>query len=410
MNILILGGTKFIGPFVVRELVALGHEVTIFHRGETEQALPPSVRHVHGDFADFNQHLDSLRGLFPEVVLDMTPFRAEDAERLKAFEGVARRVVAISSQDVYRAFGRFWRTEPGPPDPMPLTEDSPLREKLSARGLDYNKTAIERALLERPNLHATILRLSAIHGPGDHVHRLFSFIKRMDDGRPFILLSEAAGQWRWARGYVEDMAHAIVLAVTDERAAGRIYNVAYEKTFTGAEWVQQIARIVGWKGEVLVLPIDQLPAHLQSDKFDLTQQFEVDSSRIRRELGYAEIVEFDEALRRTTDWERKNPPAKVDPSEFNYEAEDAAVTRFRNVMPVNKVVFPLSVRFEDGSIEEYESIEHLELNLEDFDSDIDVACRVYDNLGRPVHLKLKLLEVKELFLTADSASQSEKDE
>src|SRR5687768_12189090 len=330
MNILILGGTKFNGPFVVRELVELGHDVTIFHRGETEQDVPPSVRHLHGDFANFNEQVEELRGLSPEVVLDMAPFRAEEAERLKAFEGVARRVVAISSQDVYRAFGRFWRTEPGPPDPIPLTEDSPLREKLSARGLDYNKTAIERALIERKDLSATILRLPAIHGKGDHMHRLFSYIKRMDYQRPFILLSEDAARWQWARGYVEDMAHAIVLAVTDERAAGRIYNVAYEKTFNGAEWVQQIARIVGWKGEVLVLPKEQLPTQLQSDKFDLTQQFAVDSSRIRRELGYTEIVEFDEAMRRTIEWERQNPPATADPAEFNYEAEDAAVSTVQN--------------------------------------------------------------------------------
>lgn len=327
MNILILGGTKFIGPFVVRQLAGLGHNVTIFHRGETESELPPSVRHIHGDFANFNEHLDRLRKLSPEVVLDMAPFRAEDAERLKAFEGVARRVVAISSQDVYRAFGRFWRTEPGPPDPVPLTEDSPLREKLSVRGLDYNKTAIERALIERPDLHATILRLPAIHGRGDHVHRLFSYIKRMDDGRPYIFLSEDAAKWQWARGYVEDMAHAIVLAVTDERAAGRVYNVAYEKTFNGLEWVQQIARIVGWKGEVVVLPNEKLPAHLQSDIHDLTQQFEVDSSRIRQELGYTELIEFDEAMRRTIDWERKNPPANVDPVEFNYDAEDTALSQ-----------------------------------------------------------------------------------
>ena len=329
MNILILGGTKFIGPFVVRELAELGHAVTIFHRGETEQDLPASVRHIHGDFANFDQHIKALRELSPEVVLDMAPFRAEDAQRLIAFEGVARRVVAISSQDVYRAFGRFWRTEPGPPDPMPLTEDSPLREKLSSRGLDYNKTAIEKSLIERPNLRATILRLPAIHGRGDHMHRLFSFIKRMDDGSPFILLAKDAAQWKWARGYVEDMAHAIVLAVTNERAAGRIYNVAYEKTFNGIEWVQQIARIVGWRGDVLVLPKDQLPTHLQGERFDLKQQFEVDSTRIRRELGYSEIVEFDEAMRRTIDWERKNPPATVDPAEFDYEAEQAAVSRVK---------------------------------------------------------------------------------
>ena len=79
-------------------------------------------------------------------------------------------------------------------------------------------------------------------------------------------------------------------------------------------------------------------------------------------------------------------------------------------MPDTNVVFPLFVRFEDGSIEQYEDVIDLELNLEDFDSDIDVACRVYDNLGRPVHLKLKLLEVKELFLLEDSASQRDEDQ
>ena len=62
------------------------------------------------------------------------------------------------------------------------------------------------------------------------------------------------------------------------------------------------------------------------------------------------------------------------------------------------VIFPVSVTFENGEVERYESVEDLEHNLEDFDSDVDVECRVMDNLGRPVRLKLKLLEVKELTL------------
>ena len=330
MRVLILGGTKFVGPYVVRQLAGLGHELIIFHRGETETNLPSSVHHVHGDFARFADYVDALCALSPEVVLDMVPFREEDTERVKAFEGVAHRVVAISSQDVYRAYGRLWRTEPGPPDPMPLTEDSPLREKLSERGLDYNKTAVERMVMGGMNLPATILRLPATHGPGDSQHRLFFYIKRMDDGRPAIILDEAAANWRWARGYVEDVAYAIALAVTNERAAGRIYNVAYEKTFTGAEWAQQIARNVGWKGEVLVLPSDQLPPDLRSSKFDLSQQYVVDSSRIRKELGYTEVVQFDVALRRTIEWERANPPAKVDPNEFNYDAEDAVLSKLNH--------------------------------------------------------------------------------
>lgn len=332
MRILILGGTNFVGPHVVRQLAEQGldlgqsheqhqvqrHEITIFHRGVTETALPESVRHIHGDFSDFNTHLDELKRFSPEVVLDMTPFREEDGDRVKAFAGIARRVVVISSQDVYRAYGRLWRTEPGPPDPVPLTEDSPLRKKLSGAGLDYNKTAIERAVMNDPALPATILRLPATHGPGDDKHRLFSYIKQMDDRSPAILLDQAYAGWRWSRGYVEDVAHAIVLAVTDERAAGRIYNVAYPETLSEAEWVNAIARAynsvnagaANWLGEVVALPADQLPPALRREMFDFRQQYEVDSSRIRRELGYSEIVPFDEALRRTIAWERANPPVE----------------------------------------------------------------------------------------------------
>jgi nucleoside-diphosphate-sugar epimerase len=327
MRILILGGTKFIGPHVVRRLAASGHDVTIFHRGETETDLPPSVRHVHGDFSEFANHVDQLRALSPEVVLDMVPFREEDAQRVRAFKGVARRVVAISSGDVYRAFGRLLRTEPGPPDPIPLTEDSPLRKKLSNAGLDYNKTAVERGIMGDPDLSATILRLPATHGPGDSQHRLFKYLKRMDDQRPFILLDEALAGWQWARGYVEDVALAIALAVMNEQAANRVYNVADPTALTEAEWVRQIARVHGWKGEVIALPSEQLPPGLRSDAFDLSQQYVVDTGRIRRELGYEEKVSFDEALRRTIAWERTHPPERVDPEQFDYAAEDARLTK-----------------------------------------------------------------------------------
>ncbi|MBC7929336.1 MAG: hypothetical protein H7Z38_02115 [Rubrivivax sp.] len=65
------------------------------------------------------------------------------------------------------------------------------------------------------------------------------------------------------------------------------------------------------------------------------------------------------------------------------------------------VIFPLSVRFEGGEVEQFKDIEDLELNLEDFDSDVDVGCEVRDKLGRLICLKVKLLELKELSLRTD---------
>ena len=76
-----------------------------------------------------------------------------------------------------------------------------------------------------PDLLGTVLRLPAVYGPGDYQHRLFAYVKRMDDWRPAVLLGEGMASWRWTHGYVEDMASAIALAVTDERAAERVYNV-----------------------------------------------------------------------------------------------------------------------------------------------------------------------------------------
>jgi nucleoside-diphosphate-sugar epimerase len=314
-----------VGPHVVRHLAVQGNDVTIFHRGETETNLPGNVSHVHGDFANFPNHLDELRQLSPEVVVDMVPFRAEDAERVRAFKGTARRVVVVSSGDVYRAYGRLSRTEPGLPDPTPLTEDSPLREQLSTAGLDYNKTAVERTVVGDTELPATILRLPATHGPGDDKHRLFPYLKRMDEGRPAIVLDQAYAGWHWARGYVEDVAFAIALAVMDERAGGRTYNVCYPVSLSEAEWVKEIGRVIGWTGEVVALPSAQLPASLRRDVFDFSQQYSVDSNRIRKELGYTETLPFDEALQRTIEWERANPPATIDPEAFNYADEDAAL-------------------------------------------------------------------------------------
>ena len=47
MDLLVLGGTGFIGPYVVRRLCGDGHRVSVVHRGKTEAVLPPDVRHVH---------------------------------------------------------------------------------------------------------------------------------------------------------------------------------------------------------------------------------------------------------------------------------------------------------------------------------------------------------------------------
>jgi len=62
------------------------------------------------------------------------------------------------------------------------------------------------------------------------------------------------------------------------------------------------------------------------------------------------------------------------------------------------VVFPISIRFDDGEVEEFQSREDLELDLEYFDSEKAPDCEVTDKLGRRVRLKIHALDIKELRL------------
>jgi nucleoside-diphosphate-sugar epimerase len=330
MRVLLIGGTSFIGPFVVRALARRGHEIVLFHRGKTQTDLPPGVRHIRGDRNDLAASRRELREAAPEAVLDMIPLsEAHGRADLDVFRGVARRMAAISSMDVYRAFGIASCFEEGEPDPRPITEDSPLRSKLylyrhlAERLKDYEKILVERAVLSDPELPGTVVRLPMVYGPGDYQHRLFPWLKRMDDGRPVLLLGEGEASWRDAHGYVENVAEAIALAVIHPDAAGRVYLVAETESPTRLEWARRVAGAAGWKGEIAVLPDGRLPAHL-ADELNPAQHLVADTTRIRSELGFSETVPAAEALARTVAWERSHPPKTVDPAKFDYAAEDRA--------------------------------------------------------------------------------------
>ncbi len=313
----------------MRRLAGTGHEVALFHRGRTVADLPEGVEHIPGDRRNLRGFAGEFRRFAPEVVLDMIPMNEGEARDLvDVFRGFCRRVVAVSSQDVYRAYDRVTGRHPGPPDPVPLTEDSPLRERLypyEREGVeDYEKILVERVVMGTPGLPGTVLRLPAVYGPGDYQHRLFEYLKRMDDGRAAILLGEGMAPWRWTHGYVEDVASAIALAVIDERAAGCVYNVGEADPPSWAGWVRGIGDAAGWDGEVVVVPDARLPKHLDWG-LDTEQHWIADTSRIRQELGYREEIPREEALRRTVEWERAHPPENVNAASFDYAAEDAAL-------------------------------------------------------------------------------------
>lgn len=336
MRVLIIGGTGFIGSHVLRRLLGDGHSVAVFHRGQSGSDLPREALRITGDrrrLADYGGEFDRFG---PQVVLDLIPYVEEDARALMAtFRGKVERVVAVSSQDVYRAYGLFLRLEEGELEPTPYDEEAPLRMRLypyrkTAQGREdlayhYDKIPVERVVMSDPQTPFTILRLPKVYGPGDK-HYLFDYLRRMDDGREVILLDERKSRWRWTRGYVENVAAAIALAATDARAANRIYNLGEGDALSESEWAQTIGQAAGWSGEVVAVPEDALrQSMLEPYRFE--QHLVAETGRFRKELGYEEETPRQESLKRTIEWERANPHADIDLKRFDYAVEDAALKR-----------------------------------------------------------------------------------
>ena len=279
MRCLIIGGTRVIGPYVVRRLRARGWDIAVLHRGVHCPVLPAGVVEITDDAAGIPvlRVPVAARRFEPHVVLHMIAMGERDAEAaMDALVGHADRIVALSSGDVYRAYGRFIGTEPGPIEPTPLTETAPLRERLfpyrdSAASPDelnywYDKILVERAVLSRRDLPGTILRLPKVYGPDEN----------SDLGTVYGFRCQP--QWRWTHGYVENVAEAIARAVADPRAANSIFNLGEAHTPTMAE---RLARLPARHAAL---------ADVAGKNFE--QNIAFDTAKIRRELEFTEA--FDE--------------------------------------------------------------------------------------------------------------------
>jgi nucleoside-diphosphate-sugar epimerase len=340
MRVLLIGASGFIGPHAVRALLAAGHDVVVFHRGDHPMHLE-GVAEVLGDRRQLGNYTATLRGLAADVVVDVVLSSGRQARDLMSvFKGFASRVVALSSCDVYRACGITHRLEEGPLEPLPLNEESRLRSKLQTyppaqiRVLqqvfgwldeEYDKIPVEREILADAELPGTIMRLPMVYGPGDPLQRWLPITKRIADGRNVILFSSAMAGWRATKGYVEDVGAAIALAAVLPQAAGRVYNVGEPDAPTELDWARAIAGTMHWTGSFQLRSDASLPPFLRAPG-NTDQHWITDTSRLRAELGFHESVSREEAIRRTVEWQMANAPTGFTPHQFDYAAEDAAAS------------------------------------------------------------------------------------
>jgi nucleoside-diphosphate-sugar epimerase len=331
MKILMIGGTKFIGLATTLALHKLGHQVAVFNRGQTPAELPEGIERITGDANKLLESQDALRAFAPDVVLHNIVRHDEHVRDVQTvFTGVAKRFVMTSSMDVYQQYGRLIGKEPGPVIEGYVDEDSPVRSVLYPYrnadtpedhfGYTYDKIPAEQLALSSTKLPGTVVRLPMVIGENDFQRRLLAFVQAIRDQRPALVLDENYAKWYSTYGYVENMAHALALAATNERASGRIYNAA-DGAYQTIDLAERVKKIMGWQGEFIPVASDKLPESLKFEIAVPEQNLMVKAERIR-ELGYAPVVDFDEGVKRAVAWEIANPPDPMPEGLTDYTAQD----------------------------------------------------------------------------------------
>ena len=226
LDILVLGGTGFIGPHMVSEALRRGHNVTLFNRGRTNNEIFPDLETIKGDR---DGGLDGLRGRQWDVVVDNSgyvPRHVADSARLLAPN--VGQYLYISTIAVYADFAA--RNDEDAP--LATIDDETIEE---VNGTTYGplKALCERRVVAEIDADdLTILRPTYIAGPGDHTDRFTWYPVRTRRGGDMLWPGSAAHDFQIID--VRDLANFTIRCV-EQKIAGTYNTVTPigECTFGG---------------------------------------------------------------------------------------------------------------------------------------------------------------------------------
>lgn len=225
MQILVVGGTRFIGRHTVGLLCAQGHDVTLLNRGLTAPATFAGLPAIHAD-----RRQTDLTKLAPlqrdwDAVIDFSAYFPDDVVRLlDALPGRIGRYVFCSTISVYERPEHY---SPVLSEATPLlacTPDEAVSPQMTTYGQRKAECERQIALRHAAGLATVILRPSIVYGEHDYTDRFAYWIARAASDKPFLLPDD--GLTITTMTYVKDLAAAFVAATTNPRAVGQAYTVA----------------------------------------------------------------------------------------------------------------------------------------------------------------------------------------
>lgn len=316
MRVLITGGTGFIGRRLAAELLARGHIVALMGRNFAPAAglLAAGAAAAPADLRDPRAVMAACAGA--DAVCHVGALSAPWGRRADFFAanvaGTAnvvaacrrhgvRRLVAISSPAVVFA-GR---------DVVDATEAAPYPRRFTSTYALTKKLA-EELVRAAPDVPAVILRPKAVFGPGDTalLPRLVAAARagrlpRIGDGRNLVDLT-----------YVDNVAHAIALALSADAAVGRTYTITNGEHVPLWGLLAEVLRRLGVEARLRPAPLGaalaaaalmEARAALTGREPTLTRYTAAvlartqtyDITAARRDLGYAPVVTVAEGVERT---------------------------------------------------------------------------------------------------------------
>jgi 2'-hydroxyisoflavone reductase len=301
MQVLVLGGTSFVGRGIVEDLLARGHTPVLFNRGRTGRELHPGVERLVGD-RDTGDY-DSLRHRAFDALIDVSAYLprhiAQAAEALGEHRG---RYLLISTGMVY---DRLAATDV-------ITEGSPLlpahraSEVITDDTYGRLKVACEQDLVALFGDRATAVRPGWVVGPHDHSDQLTYWIRRAAD-------ATVAAPRRLDRPVqvidVRDLARLVVLLVEQDRSGA--YNAVGPATpLTFGELIRAC-------GDAQVVPVDddavEFPLCLPDASWDVLFRI---SAAAARQVGMPQTP-LAQTIADTRAWDvqRGRPALVTGPSE-----------------------------------------------------------------------------------------------
>jgi len=264
-KVFITGGAGFIGYFISKELLSMGHEVIIYdafinYISPLESHYPyylqmrlrdleGKAQIIRGDIRHRGFLVKALKDSQPDRVIhlaavpiaNISNLFSEDTtqinlngtitvlESIRVVDSI-RRFIYASSSFVYGNFKYEPADELHPTNPIDLYGGTKLAGEI-----------LTQVFGKRFGVEYTIIRPSAVYGPTDCNRRVSQiFVENALKGKPLVL--DGGGEGRVDFTYVEDTAHGFVLAAFSEKAKNEIFNITRGEGRSAKEYAEVIKK------------------------------------------------------------------------------------------------------------------------------------------------------------------------